>query len=1212
MPNILTASAAAALACLLAAAPARAEKLKTLETPHYRVVYGKKYLQLAGEVLEVAEAVWPTLAKAYESYDRYEPITIRIIDAGDEANGFAIYTYSSIAIYPSHMDWVMRNRQTWIRNVVTHELSHVFSLRRASWLSPVDAVEFLGSTYNYTDRINYSFHIPWVPLIAPTWYIEGIAQFEAYMNGNDSWDSQRDMVVRDAFLTGTLPTLDFIETFEPDEDWTQAERCYNTGYAFLIYLKDRFGADKVRKLAFAKPLFNFSYSVEQAFGRDLPRLFEDFKRSLADRYADFREMAADSLADSEMTGGYQQNLAISPDGRYMAWLGNDEDRRYPLNWIFWKPVGGKATRSGRSAPAPVETPAPPPPSPAPEPVPSPDPGPGPGAAGILSGEGPASGISGVMPPFRAPNPALALMKRAPALLGNPHPRPAGAGTGVNAPARAPDFPGARRSEEFGSAGLEFNREGTRLLTARQDRYARYTDLWEYEFRSRKPESEKWHRLTWEERAAYPSYHPFRELIVYSRKHEGSSDLALLDSAGRTWQLTHFSNGEQVYNPRFTPAGDSVYFTLGLGDKEAVVAINADAPGFNPFQAVRDSALFPDSLPVAKGQALSIVIDWRRGAIRNLRFSGDTLFFSSNAEDSIYSVYDVYARVPGDSALYRATRVAGQALEPLVHDGELYYQGYRKQRFRIYRQPLSLMRTGRTIAPPRDTIPAPKPKSPDYEKIFTSGEYGGTKVAADITPFLAVSPVFLSGTRSYTDFVLGLNLAFGEAYGGIYQAVSGAVTKRTRLDSPLNYLFTYDGVLGGTPIRHMRFDWTPALYYSLYHDIVGSNDAYVDQGPFDGAGVDAYQTIRTQLYTEWSRWSLSAAAPLPYGFALGGSYFQQFIDQDISQQGELRAVGDNSLLDSYSLPRTGLLLGASEHRHYEANLGWGWSKGMAGTFLPTGGGLYAMAHKYWSTYETRLAFLDSVNQVRIYRGNEAAPAYVPVQEEYDPWAVEGALGGIYSVGRLLSVFANVEAGMFLNTFPTIEAPGHVNAGDTLFVKQPQPYLWPIMYRLGYYRLSGYPYNFYYRGRDIMEGSSYGFAQAGVQVPLKAGAFLPGLPITSLKQFMVTALGECGTTLLSTPDAAGDSLWLQQYHLLVDVGLRLSANFRLYHQYPFTIYAQGFLPINNLKAENLYNRDYASSAARPGETAAERDWRDRKAYIDIVKQPRYYVGFNLGLF
>ena len=131
-------SALFALVCGLA--PVQAQNLPTPERGPSRTPHRKNEAQLAGEGVKVAESVWPTLAKAYDSYNHYQRIDIGITDDGDDANGFAIYTYSRVMIFAPHMDWVMRNRSLWIQNVVTHELSHVFSLRRAAWLSPLDAI----------------------------------------------------------------------------------------------------------------------------------------------------------------------------------------------------------------------------------------------------------------------------------------------------------------------------------------------------------------------------------------------------------------------------------------------------------------------------------------------------------------------------------------------------------------------------------------------------------------------------------------------------------------------------------------------------------------------------------------------------------------------------------------------------------------------------------------------------------------------------------------------------------------------------------------------------------------------------------------------------------------------------------------------------------------------------------------------------------------
>ena len=92
------------IALALVYRPAHTQKLLTLETPRFRVAFEKKYAQLGGEILKVAESVWPTLAKAYDSYEHYERIDIIVSDDGDDANGFAIYNFSRVAIFAPHME----------------------------------------------------------------------------------------------------------------------------------------------------------------------------------------------------------------------------------------------------------------------------------------------------------------------------------------------------------------------------------------------------------------------------------------------------------------------------------------------------------------------------------------------------------------------------------------------------------------------------------------------------------------------------------------------------------------------------------------------------------------------------------------------------------------------------------------------------------------------------------------------------------------------------------------------------------------------------------------------------------------------------------------------------------------------------------------------------------------------------------------------------
>lgn len=1189
---------------------ADAQRLTTLESPHFRMMYEKKHAQLAGEILQIAESVWPTLAKAYESYDRYERIDILIIDQSDDANGFAIYPWSQVAIFAPHMDWVLRNRQIWLRNVVTHELAHVFTLRRAAWLSPFDYVDFSGRTYHAKDRINFSFSVPWVPLIAPNWYIEGIAQFEAEQNGNDEYDSQRDMLLRDAWLTGTLPDLEFIETFDRSEDWTQGERVYNTGYAFLRYLKDRFGVDKVRQMAFHKPLFNFSASAQAAFGKPMTDLFEDFKKSLNERYADFKDLPVDVLADPEIPGGFQQNLTFSADGKYMAWLGNDETRRFPANWIYWKTLakGGEVKKSG--APAGTD-PAPKPEEKAPEPTPAP--GPGPKPEGLAAAANHFTSVPGLHP-FRAPNPMQEEGRRYQRIMrSSPH---------SPSPARVIQRNHnheVERSDEFGSEGLQFNLAGNRLLTARQDyEYSAFTDLWEYEFLAEhKSEEVRWHRLTWEERAGYPSYHPEKDLIVFVRKKAGSTNLAVLDSTGRVAQLTHFSGGQQVYNPRFNPKGDSIYFTLQIEEKEAIAVISADAPGFDPFLALKDSAAFPDSVNLAKGQRLTFLSPLKAGSIRHIRFAGDTLVWSSNMQDTGASVYNVYARLPGDSAVVRLTSSRTQALEPLLHGGKLYYQGFQRQKFLLFQRPVAPAPTGSRLTPFVDTLTSAKPKKVDYTKAFESGEYGGPRIAHEIIPFLSLTPQFLSDNRSYTDLAMGLAFNFGDPLGNWTQSFTAAVAKRLDFRKPVTYQLSYSGMLSGTPIRHTRLTWPMQMQYSLYHDVI-QNDVLIRESDYFFVGTDSIAVkARTNISSVATRDFVNAYMPLPYNFGLEGAYFRQKLSQDLDQQVTFTngATGAEAF-PAQRLVNSSLINDATQLRYYQTGLGWGRSWMKAGTWLPTGAGLWGSARKTWSIYESGFQIADSIVAQTLAQKGKVSPTYVLTASQFNPWSVDGGVGAVYSVGRAATFHANAMAGAYLNTFPLVQGVVDISGADTTVRGEYPGSLWMLPYQLGYAYMPGYPYNFRYRGRDIMEGSSFGMVRAGVDVPIRGfGFFIPDLPLTSFQQLTLSGMVNSGTTLFLPADRIYDALEAGQHNLLVDYGVRLAANFRIFHQFPFTIYAQGFQPWNNLKADRLFWYDYPHTGAPNADgsiSAAQlaNAAKDRKEYIKLVKEPRYFVGFTLG--
>lgn len=1196
---------------IIACGLAFADKPQKIVSQHYRVYFEKKHEAIAAEVLQVAERVWPFYAKAYDAYQDYQPIDIFLRDPGDYANGNAIYTFSRVEIYVPHINWVMRGRSNWIGNVVSHELAHVFTLRRAAKLSAFDDV--LLQSYTFNRAINWSFATYFIPLVAPTWYIEGIAQFEAEQMGYDLWDSQRDMIVRDAYLTGTLPSLAEIETF--DGDWVQAERTYNTGFAFMRYLKERYGLEKVRKLAFPKPFFHFGGAVMATFGKPLDQLFEDWKRSLAETYAPFQEKAKDDLADMRITGSFTQNLAFSPDGKYMAWLGNG-DRQYPINWIYWLDI--EKGKQGKS-----EGPKTPPPS---EPTKAAPHGHHPHPAATHTRLAPQHLIEprSFQPWNRvdaSPAPALRKLAQAATEKHAPH---------------DPLSLARERSNEYGSSGLEFSPDGKKLLTTRGDRYSPYNDLWEYSFLSNRSEDEKWRRLTWNERASYPSYHPRdARMVLFVQLFEGSSNIALLDSLGRVKRLTRFRDGQQCYNPRFTPSGDSIYFTLGQGEREALVAISAQVTAYDEFEALRDSSIFPDSLAMAKGESLTFITPFEVAAFRDLRFQGDTLLFSSNRKSG---VYEAYARRPGDSLLYRLTEARTQALEPQIHRGQLYYQGYEKQQFRLYRRTPAWQEAG-TWPTPTDTLTLSRPKRKDLAKVFESDEPTVRRVAWGIEPVITLAPRFIDDTTlSAINLDLGLNVALGSITGGMNQGLEAWVSKRLDTHTPIEYGGTYSGALSFPGAWHTRFYWQPDLGYSLSHiqqaRVVEFNQTLaVETGALDSLLIEDSRRFDVVYYSDMAFYSMGLpfsgmqAGPGTLYFGNYGRWYRRSMDLTLSQS--LRetpfTMGANGpVFDAPAFEASQSLAiyrDVQNHRHFMNAVYGQWIAQSVGTPLPKALVLYGAATKWWARYATTTELdIDATTAALISETGKPIGLVIPVQADFNPWQLDAGILGVYSKGENFMGMLSVDIGTFTQKFPQTRLPAHLtprtNTVDTTFVDNPESNLWVMTYRLGLDRMPGYPYNFYYRGNDVLEGQALFHSRLELAMPFKVRAPIgyPS-PFSSLNQVQLSLIGNAGATFDKGPDKIYGILEKGEHHLLLDYGLRASATFLMYHQIPMTAYAQVFMPYNRLEADKLYNLDYARRTeikATYTDREASLDQADRDAYMNAVKEPRYYIGLTVGLF
>ncbi|MBD3422339.1 MAG: hypothetical protein GF398_19675 [Chitinivibrionales bacterium] len=315
---------------------------KQVQTEHYVVVFDEGNEFFAHEVILIAEEVWDDLITAYNIYEEYQRIYIYIRDPGDFANGYAIFNKNMITIYTTNLHAGMRGTSSWLRNVVTHELAHVFSLKAARKNLLFENVSLLSnSRYQNPD---WAVAMRFNNLLAPRWWAEGIAQYDAYKNGNDFWDTHRDMLLRMAVLEDDLLSYTEMSTFGARSGF-HYEMTYNQGYSLVLYIDSVYGESAVRTSATTKSWFNFNRSLRTATGKTGLEIYNDWHAHLKSRYQEQATTIKQNTVEGTPVfdaGFWDRFGAWSPDGKKIGLVSNTGyEIRYPHLFVF-------DTKTGRS------------------------------------------------------------------------------------------------------------------------------------------------------------------------------------------------------------------------------------------------------------------------------------------------------------------------------------------------------------------------------------------------------------------------------------------------------------------------------------------------------------------------------------------------------------------------------------------------------------------------------------------------------------------------------------------------------------------------------------------------------------------------------------------------------------------------------------------------------------------------------------------------
>ncbi|MFZ0390201.1 MAG: BamA/TamA family outer membrane protein, partial [Calditrichia bacterium] len=304
---------------------------QSFETEHFIIHYHQGTERTAHEVANIAEEIYPGVTDLYQYWPETKTQLI-IRDTDDYSNGGAYFYENKIEIWAENMDFLLRGTHNWLRDVVTHEFTHIVSIRKSLKFGPKVPAGFL-QVFGYEDErrsdvvrgfpdvlVSY----PIAGLTIPVWFAEGVAQFQSPSTRFDYRDSHREMILRDRVVTDHLLDLKEMSVFGKNS--VGNESSYNQGYAFVNFLAETFGDSVVKDLArYASSRFmlDFNSVIGKVTGVSADSVFRMWESYLQRTY----NSRLDTIREYLKTGEPLQKEGIgniyplySPDGKKVAYL----------------------------------------------------------------------------------------------------------------------------------------------------------------------------------------------------------------------------------------------------------------------------------------------------------------------------------------------------------------------------------------------------------------------------------------------------------------------------------------------------------------------------------------------------------------------------------------------------------------------------------------------------------------------------------------------------------------------------------------------------------------------------------------------------------------------------------------------------------------------------------------------------------------------------
>ncbi len=319
-------------------------KWYTIKGKYCEVHFHEGAERTARVVAKIADEVIPVLESLYD----YNPGTIHYVikDIDDYSNGATYFFDNKIEIWTSALDFDLRGAHNWLRNVISHETTHMVQIQSALKM-PRTVPAFFLQLLNYEDErrpdILYGYpnvivSYPIAGVNVPSWFAEGTAQYMRKEFNYDNWDTHRDMVLRCYALDGDMLTWNQMGEF--DKTSLGNESVYNSGFALTRYISQKYGEVKLEEISHDLGkfgVFTIDAAFKDALGKDGNQIYDEWRDFITTSYRErMKKVLSDSVQGEIISGVGFGNFypTFSPDGSKFVYISNKNNDYFSIAGIY--------------------------------------------------------------------------------------------------------------------------------------------------------------------------------------------------------------------------------------------------------------------------------------------------------------------------------------------------------------------------------------------------------------------------------------------------------------------------------------------------------------------------------------------------------------------------------------------------------------------------------------------------------------------------------------------------------------------------------------------------------------------------------------------------------------------------------------------------------------------------------------------------------------